>query len=123
MTLQQLISLFVQTMIQQYKVEVRFKQGVIDEDLMQYDKGDVKKILKAIVGRFKTNANPHDINPSWLLKDDLLGSIKIRLLNEGIRIVYRVADELPTHTLIDIYAVGPRKDELAYKVAGNRKDW
>lgn len=37
--------------------------------------------------------------------------------------LYRVAQELPTHTVIDIYAIGPRKDSLAYKVALKRKDW
>jgi hypothetical protein len=110
-------------MIQQYKVDIRFKPGVLDDDLNDYVKGDVKIIFKAIVKRFKTNANPHNVNPEWLLQDDLLGSIKIRLLDEGIRVIYRVAEELPTHTVIDIYAVGPRKSELAYKVAKKRKDW
>lgn len=123
MALQQLIQHFIQTMNNDYKVDVRFKKSVIDEDLVQYGKGDIKIILKAIVKRFKTNANPHNINPKWLLNNSLLGSIKIRLLDEGIRIIYRVVQELPTHTVIDIYAIGPRKDELAYQVAKKRKDW
>lgn len=123
MAMKQLMQQFVLTMIQQYKVDVRFKQGVIDEDLKTFVKGDVILILKAIVKRFKTNANPHHVNPDWLLKNDLLGSVKIRLLDEGIRVIYRVAEELPTHTAVDIYAVGPRKDETAYKLAIKRKDW
>lgn len=123
MTSSQLIQQFVLIMLQHYKVEVRFKKGVLDIDLLNYDKGDVKIIMKAIIKRFKTNANPHCIIPGWKLIDGLSGAIKIRLLNEGIRVVYKVAQELPTHTVIDIYAIGPRKDELAYKVAKNRKDW
>lgn len=123
MTVQALIQSFVQTMLQTYKVDIRFKQGVIDEDLKQYGKGDITKILKAIVQRFKENSNPHNINPNWLLRNDLLGSVKIRLLDEGIRVVYRVQSELATHTEIHIYAIGPRKGELAYAIAKKRKDW
>ncbi|KWX74552.1 hypothetical protein D3C73_568760 [compost metagenome] len=119
MPTQQLIQQLVQIMIQQYKVDIRYKKGVLDEDLEGYVKGDIKLIFKAIVKRFKTNANPHHVNPDWLLKNDLFGSIKIRLLDEGIRVIYRVAEELPTHTVIDIYAVGPRKDELAYMCLKN----
>jgi hypothetical protein len=105
MTSQQLIQQFVLIMLQQYKVDVRFKQGVLDDDFKNYGKGDVKIILKAIIKRFKTNTNPHNILPDWKLSDDLSGANKIRLLDEGIRVVYKVVEELPTHTVIDIYAV------------------
>ncbi|MDT3425135.1 mRNA-degrading endonuclease RelE of RelBE toxin-antitoxin system [Paenibacillus forsythiae] len=104
------------------KVDIRFKTGAL-EDLLDYPKGDIKIILKAIIKRFKTNSNPHEINPDWQLHGDLAGAIKLRLLDEGIRVIYRVAEEQPQLTIIDIYAVGPRKDELAYKVAKKRKDW
>lgn len=117
----QLIQSFVLVMLKEYKVDVRFKQGVLNDDFKQYGKGDVKIILKAIIKRFKANANPHHISPEWRLNDDLSGALKIRLLNEGIRVIYRVAEELPTHTVIDIYAIGPRKNEFAYKIAKDRK--
>ncbi|MDO3408276.1 hypothetical protein QWJ34_00695 [Saccharibacillus sp. CPCC 101409] len=91
--------------------------------MQQYPKGDINKIFKAIIQRFRSNANPHEISPTWRLRDDLYGAYKIRLLDEGIRIIYRVAEELPTHTVIEIYAIGPRKNELAYQVAKRRKDW
>lgn len=80
MTSSQLIQQFVSIMLQEYKVDVRFKQGVLDDDFNHYGKGDIKIILKAIIKRFKTNANPHIIIPDWNLKDDLSGAMKIRLV-------------------------------------------
>ncbi len=117
------IQQFVEQMIREYRVEIRFKQGVIIEDLASYQKGDIKLILKAILKRFKTNSNPHAVVPDWILHEDLRGAYKIRLLDEGIRIIYRIAEELPDRTVVDIYAVGPRKNELAYVIAKGHKDW
>lgn len=110
-------------MIRNYRVDIRFKQGVLTEDLADYPKGDLKLILKAILKRFKTNSNPHDTVPGWVLHGDLKGAYKIRLLDEGIRIVYRIAEERADVTIVEIYAVGPRKNEMAYQIAKNRKDW
>jgi hypothetical protein len=118
-----LVQQFIQIMIQQYKVEIKFKSGVLEDDLKGYKKGEINSFFKAIVSRFKHNANPHEINPDWLLHDGLLGATKIRMLDVGIRIVYRIANEFPDRSVAVIYAIGPRKDKEAYRIAESRKDW
>lgn len=123
MSSQSPIQLFIEKMIHEYRVEIRFKQEVITDDFTAYQKGDIKLILKAILKCFKTNSNPHHVVPDWVLHGDLRGAYKIRLLDEGIRIIYRIAEEKPELTVVDVYAVGPRKNELAYQIAKSRKDW
>ncbi|MCA0757046.1 hypothetical protein KP806_18450 [Paenibacillus sp. N4] len=118
----QVVQLFQQT-LHALKVDLRFKEGVIEEDLTNFDKGQLKVILAAIKKRFTGNANPHHTSTDWELHDDLKGAYKIRIMSPyHIRIVYRIIEE-SNCTIVHIYAIGPRADSEVYKAAKNRIDW
>ncbi len=116
------LALFIEQ-LRKEKIDLQFIEDVIFDDLKDFDKGQIKVIFAAIRKRFLGNANPHHINEEWILKGDLQGACKIRVMSPfHIRIVYRVREEHDV-TVVQIYAIGPRKDSNVYKVASNRKDW
>lgn len=103
----------------QFNVVVKFLDPVFNYDLPNYNRGQITEIIAAILKRFENNGNSHQATNEWVLKDDLLGYFKIRLLPQMIRIVYRI-EELPNQTAATIIVVGPKQDEKAYKIAKKR---
>lgn len=75
--------------------------------------GSVKQPLKRLLQ--KRLDNPH--LPGAELSRDLVGCYKIKLLKQGVRLVYRVADDA---LIVLVLAVDRRKDGAAYKSAVER---
>lgn len=105
--------------LSQFNVVIKFIDPVIEEDLPNYNKGQITEIFAAILTRFENNGNPHELTEKWKLKRELRGYLKIRLLPQMIRIVYKV-EELPFVTNVTVMVIGPKKDEAAYKKAKKR---
>lgn len=75
--------------------------------------GSVQTVVKSLPG--KRLDEPHE--PGGALHGALAGCQKIKLLKQGIRLVYQVADgKLRAHML----AVDKRADSAAYKAAVSR---
>jgi mRNA interferase RelE/StbE len=72
--------------------------------------GSVKKKLKKLLE--KRLDNPHV--PGGTLTADLLGCYKIKLLKEGVRLVYRVQDDA---LIVMVMAVDRREDGVVYQSA------
>lgn len=72
--------------------------------------GSVKKKLKKLLE--KRLDNPHV--PGGALTADLLGCYKIKLLKEGVRLVYRVQDDA---LIVMVMAVDRREDGVVYQSA------
>jgi len=102
-----------------FNVVIKFIDPVIEEDLPNYNKGQITEIFAAILTRFENNGNPHELTEKWKLKRELRGYLKIRLLPQMIRIVYKV-EEHPSVTNVTVMVIGPKKDEAAYKIAKKR---
>jgi len=102
-----------------YNVKVIFTDPVLEVDFPHYEKGRLADIVAAIISRFEHNGNPHQITEKWRLKGELRGYLKIRLLKQMIRIVYKVEEQKDV-TVVTIIAVGPKKDEEAYSLAKKR---
>jgi mRNA interferase RelE/StbE len=72
--------------------------------------GSVKKLLKKQLE--KRLDNPHV--PGGALTADLLGCYKIKLRKEGVRLVYRVQDDV---LIVMVMAVDRREDGIVYRSA------
>lgn len=103
----------------QFNVVINFTDPVIEEDLPEYNKGQITEIMAAILNRFENNGNPHRVTQKWRLKGDLYGYLKIRLLPQMIRIVYQV-EEQEKQTIAKIIVIGPKKNQEAYDRAKKR---
>jgi mRNA interferase RelE/StbE len=75
--------------------------------------GSIKQPLKKLLE--KRLDNPH--LPGAELTRDLLGCYKIKLLKQGVRLVYRVADDA---LIVLVLAVDRREESAAYKSAIER---
>ncbi len=89
------------------------------EDLESYDKGLQKKILAAIIKKCKNNPLIIPQGSGLPLHGKLAGFAKIRLVNEGIRIVYR-PKQMEDHVRVEIIAIGPRDKNKVYAIAVQR---
>jgi mRNA interferase RelE/StbE len=72
--------------------------------------GSVKKPLKKLLA--KRLDNPHV--PGGALHDDLIGCYKIKLKKQGVRLVYRVEDEV---LVVMVMAIDRREDSIVYRSA------
>lgn len=72
--------------------------------------GSVREVLKKLLG--KRLDEPHV--PGGALHGDLAGCYKIKLLKQGVRLVYRVEDG---KLIVLVLAVDKREDSAAYKAA------
>jgi mRNA interferase RelE/StbE len=96
-----------------YKYRLQFHPAALKEwhDL----DGSVKKPLKKLLA--KRLDNPHV--PGGELTDDLRGCYKIKLNKQGVRLVYRVKDDV---LIVMVMAVDRREDGLVYRSALARLD-
>ncbi|WP_343632205.1 type II toxin-antitoxin system RelE/ParE family toxin [Roseateles sp.] len=72
--------------------------------------GSVRKTLKQHLE--KRLINPH--RPGSVLNAELVGLYKIKLLRQGIRLIYSVNDGL---LLLIVFSIGKREDAAAYRSA------
>jgi mRNA interferase RelE/StbE len=72
--------------------------------------GSIRKPLKKLLA--KRLDNPHV--PGGALHNDLLGCYKIKLNKQGVRLVYRVEDDM---LIVMVMAVERREDGLVYRSA------
>ena len=75
--------------------------------------GSVQAVVKKLLG--KRLDEPHV--PGGALRGDLAGCYKIKLLKQGIRLVYQVEDG---KLVVLVLAVDKREDSTAYKAAVSR---
>jgi len=72
--------------------------------------GSIRKPLKKLLA--KRLDNPHV--PGGALHGDLVGCYKIKLKRQGVRLVYRVKDDL---LIVMVMAVDRREDSVVYRSA------
>lgn len=104
------------------KWDVRYLPEV-ETDLKKLDHSQIVAVRKAI-NKVKTNPLPKSEggygNPLGHKKgNNLTGFFKIKLLKEGIRVVYKL---IRTETAMVIIVVGIREDEEVYDIARKRID-
>ena len=90
-------------------------------DLRDLDGSQRKSVLKAIK---KVSQNPLPVNEGGYGKPlgnkhgkDLTGLCKIKLMKEGIRVVYAL---IRTETTMKIVVIAARSDDEGYELAGQR---
>ena len=90
-------------------------------DLRDMDGSQLKSVLKAIK---KVSQNPLPVNEGGYGKPlgnkhgkDLTGLCKIKLMKEGIRVVYAL---IRTETTMKIVVIAARSDDEGYEVAAQR---
>lgn len=90
-------------------------------DLRDLDGSQLKSVLKAIK---KVSQNPLPVNEGGYGKPlgnkhgkDLTGLCKIKLMKEGIRVVYAL---ICTETTMKIVVIAARSDDEGYEVAAQR---
>ena len=90
-------------------------------DLRDLDGSQRKSVLKAIK---KVSQNPLPVNEGGYGKPlgnkhgkDLTGLCKIKLMKEGIRVVYAL---IRTETTMKIVVIAARSDDEVYELAGQR---
>ena len=90
-------------------------------DLRDLDGSQLKSVLKAIK---KVSQNPLPVNEGGYGKPlgnkhgkDLTGLCKIKLMKEGIRVVYAL---IRTETTMKIVVIAARSDDEVYEVAAQR---
>ena len=90
-------------------------------DLRDLDGSQLKSVLKAIK---KVSQNPLPVNEGGYGKPlgnkhgkDLTGLCKIKLMKEGIRVVYAL---IRTETTMKIVVIAARSDDEVYELAGQR---
>ena len=93
------------------------------EDLRALDGGQRKAVLKAIT---KVSQNPLPAREGGYGKPlgnkhgfDLTGLCKIKLVKEGIRVVYAL---IRTETAMKIVVIAARADDEVYELAAQRKE-
>lgn len=91
-----------------HKYRLRFMPEALDE-WHQLD-GSVKNNLKKLLA--KRLENPHV--PGGELHGPLAGCYKIKLRQQGVRLVYSVEDD---HLLVTVIAVDKREDGVVYESA------
>lgn len=91
-----------------FKYRLRFMPEALDE--WHALDGSVKVILKKLLA--KRLDNPHV--PGGALHGPLAGCYKIKLRQQGIRLVYSVEDD---HLLVTVITVDKREDGAAYQSA------
>ena len=91
------------------------------KDLEKMNNSQKLLVFKAIN---RVRANPLPINEGGYVKPlgnkngkNLAGLLKIKLLNAGIRVVYKI---VRTETRMVIIVIGARKDDIVYKLAEKR---
>ena len=91
------------------------------KDLRDLDGSQRKSVLKAIK---KVSQNPLPVNEGGYGKPlgnkhgkDLTGLCKIKLMKEGIRVVYAL---IRTETTMKIVVIAARSDDEGYEVAAQR---
>lgn len=91
------------------------------KDLLDLDVSQRKSVLKAIK---KVSQNPLPVNEGGYGKPlgnkhgkDLTGLCKIKLMKEGIRVVYAL---IRTETSMKIVVIAARSDDEVYELAGQR---
>ena len=94
-----------------YKYKLRFMPEALDE-WRQLD-GSVKAPLKKLLA--KRLDHPHV--PGGELHGPLAGCYKIKLRQQGVRLVYSVEDD---HLLVTVIAVDKREDGVVYDSAMTR---
>lgn len=94
-----------------FKYKLRFMPEALDE-WRQLD-GSVKSTLKKLLA--KRLDNPHV--PGGELHGPLAGCYKIKLRQQGARLVYSVEDD---HLLVTVVAVDKREDGVVYESAVSR---
>ena len=95
----------------QHKFRLRFVPEALDE--WRALDGSVKANLKKLLE--KRLDNPHI--PGAQLHGPLVGCYKIKLRQQGVRLVYFVEDD---HLLVTVIAVDKREDGVAYDSAASR---
>ena len=90
-------------------------------DLRELDGSQRKSVLKAIK---KVSQNPLPVNEGGYSKPlgnkhgkDLTGLCKIKLMKEGIRVVYAL---IRTETTMKIVVIAARSDDEGYEIAAQR---
>ena len=90
-------------------------------DLRDLDGSQLKSVLKAIK---KVSQNPLPVNEGGYGKPlgnkhgkDLTGLCKIKLMKEGIRVVYAL---IRTETTMKIVVIAARSDDEGYELAAQR---
>lgn len=100
---------------QESKPQHKYRLMFLPEALEEYRAldGSVQAVIKELLG--KRLDEPHV--PGGALHGDLAGCYKIKLLKQGIRLVYRVDDG---KLIVLVLAVDKREDGAAYKAALSR---
>jgi mRNA interferase RelE/StbE len=93
----------------------KYRLQFLPEALKEWEglDGSIKQPLKRLLE--KRLDNPH--LPGAELTRDLLGCYKIKLVKQGVRLVYRVADDA---LVVLVLAVDRREESAAYKSALER---
>ena len=93
----------------------KYRLMFLPEALAEYRAldGSVQAVIKKLLG--KRLDEPHV--PGGALHGDLAGCYKIKLLKQGIRLVYQVEDG---RLIVLVLAVDKREDSAAYKAAVSR---
>ena len=94
-----------------------------EADLQDLDGSQRKAVLKAIM---KVSQNPLPASEGGYGKplghkhgNDLTGLCKIKLVKEGIRVVYAL---IRTETAMKIIVIAARSDDEVYELAAQRRD-
>ena len=91
-----------------HKYKLRFMPEALEE--WRHLDGSVQAILKKLLA--KRLDNPHV--PGGALHGPLAGCYKIKLRQQGVRLVYAVEDD---HLLVTVVAVDKREDGVVYESA------
>ena len=104
-----------QALKQEAKPQHKYRLMFLPEALAEYRAldGSVQAVVKKLLG--KRLDEPHV--PGGALQGDLAGCYKIKLLKQGIRLVYQVEDG---KLIVLVLAVDKREDSAAYKAAVSR---
>lgn len=87
------------------------------EDLMKLDTSKQARVMKAIKRYSRNPMSQREGGYGVELKGELAGTLKIKLLKDGLRVVYKVIKETE---MMRIVAIGDRADNEVYRIAVDR---
>lgn len=101
-----------------HHIQVYFSEKAV-EDFVSYDKGRQNMILAALIKKCQVNPLLRPDGTGESLHGELVGFAKVKMKNEGIRIVYRPR-QVDKIIRVEVLVIGPRDKNKVYKLAVQR---